>query len=180
MNQASQDILNYIVDNHLALHDISDEGISKVIDALFNFNDLLPKEQVLFNSIMAQAIDFEWIAQQLSNWEEEEELKRLDAPRSNAFFIIFVNVPLFIPWASAAAIFDPLRLNASTTKISLTTSIKSSYCMQSSTAAETIIAISALIRASATSLLSLMFKLLTLIILSGSVIFTASLVDDYQ
>jgi hypothetical protein len=81
MNQASQDILDYIVDNHLALHDISDEGISKVIDALFNFNDLLPKEQVLFNSIMAQAIDFEWIAQQLSNWEEEEELKRLDAQR---------------------------------------------------------------------------------------------------
>jgi hypothetical protein len=50
MNQASQDILDYIVDNHLALRDITDEGISKAIDALFNFNDLLPKEQVLFNS----------------------------------------------------------------------------------------------------------------------------------
>ena len=85
MNQASQDILDYIVDNHLALHDISDKGISKVIDALFNFNDLLPKEQVLFNSIMAQAIDFEWIAQQLNNWEEEEELKRLDAQREDYY-----------------------------------------------------------------------------------------------
>ncbi len=31
------------------------------------------KEQVLFNSIMAQAIDFEWIAEQLQNWAEEEE-----------------------------------------------------------------------------------------------------------
>ena len=85
MNQASQDILDYIVDNHLALHDISDEGISKVIDALFNFNDLLPSEQVLFNSIMAHGIDFEWIAQQLSNWEEEEELKRLDAQREDYY-----------------------------------------------------------------------------------------------
>lgn len=83
MNQASQDVLDYIVDNHLALKDITDEGISKVIDALFNFNDLLPKEQVLFISIMAQAIDFEWIAQQLQSWQEEEELKRLDAQRED-------------------------------------------------------------------------------------------------
>jgi hypothetical protein len=71
MNQASQDILDYIVDNHLALRDITDEGISKAIDALFNFNDLLPKEQVLFNSIMAQAIDFEWIAQQLQTGQRK-------------------------------------------------------------------------------------------------------------
>jgi hypothetical protein len=85
MNQASQDILDYIVDNHLALRDITDEGISKAIDALFNFNDLLPKEQVLFNSIMAQAIDFEWIAQQLQNWAEDEELKRLDAQREDYY-----------------------------------------------------------------------------------------------
>lgn len=85
MNQASQDILNYIVDNHLTMLDISDEGISRVIDALFNFNYLLPKEQVLFNSIMAQAIDFEWIAIQLSNWQEEEELKRLDAQREDYY-----------------------------------------------------------------------------------------------
>ena len=83
MNQASQDILDYIVDNHLALRDITDEGISKAIDALFNFNDLLPKEQVLFNSIITQAIDFEWIAEQLQNWAEEEELKRLDAQRED-------------------------------------------------------------------------------------------------
>jgi hypothetical protein len=34
---------------------------------------------------MAQAIDFEWIAQQLSNWEEEEELKRLDAQREDYY-----------------------------------------------------------------------------------------------
>jgi hypothetical protein len=85
MNQASQDILDYIVDNHLPMHHISDEGISRVIDTLFNFNDLLPKEQVLFNSIMAQAIDFKWIAIQLSNWQEEEELKRLDAQREDYY-----------------------------------------------------------------------------------------------
>jgi len=85
MNQASQDILDYIVDNHLPMQDISDEGISRVIDALFNFNDLLPKEQVLFNSIMAQSIDFEWIAIQLSNWQEEEELKRLDAYKEDHY-----------------------------------------------------------------------------------------------
>jgi hypothetical protein len=77
MNQASQDILDYIVDNHLALRDITDEGISNAIDALFNFNDLLPKEQVLFNSIMAQAIDFEWIAQQLENWAGGRRVKKI-------------------------------------------------------------------------------------------------------
>ena len=85
MNQASQDLLDYIVDNHLAIKDTTDEGVSKVIDALFNFNDLLPKEQVLFNSIMAQAIDFDWVALQLTNWQEEEELKRLDAQREDYY-----------------------------------------------------------------------------------------------
>lgn len=85
MNQATQDVLDYIVDNKLCLRDLTDEGISKLIDALFNFNDLLPKEQVLFNSIMAQAIDFEWIAQQLQNWQEEEELKRLEAQREDYY-----------------------------------------------------------------------------------------------
>lgn len=85
MNQASQDLLDYIVDNHLAIKDNTDSGVSKVIDALFNFNDLLPKEQVLFNSIMTQAIDFNWVALQLTNWQEEEQLKILDAQREDYY-----------------------------------------------------------------------------------------------
>lgn len=85
MNQASQDLLDYIVDNHLAIKDTTDAGVSKVIDALFNFNDLLPKEQVLFNSIMAQAIDFDWVALQLTNWQEEEQLLRINAQREDYY-----------------------------------------------------------------------------------------------
>jgi hypothetical protein len=34
---------------------------------------------------MAQAIDFEWIAQQLQNWAQEEELKKLDAQREDYY-----------------------------------------------------------------------------------------------
>lgn len=85
MNQASQDLLDYIVDNHLAIKDTTDAEVSRVIDALFNFNDLLPKEQVLFNSIMAQAIDFDWVALQLTNWQEEEELLRINAQREDYY-----------------------------------------------------------------------------------------------
>ena len=68
-----------------SIKDISQEGVESAIDLIFNFNDLLPQEQHLFNSIMLQAIDFEWISQQLSNWMEEEELKRLDAQKEDYY-----------------------------------------------------------------------------------------------
>ena len=68
-----------------SIKDISQEGVESAIDLIFNFNDLLPQEQHLFNSIMLQAIDFEWISQQLCNWMEEEELKRLDAQKEDYY-----------------------------------------------------------------------------------------------
>ncbi len=76
--------VNYLTDVY-SIKDISQEGVESAIDLIFNFNDLLPQEQHLFNSIMLQAIDFEWISQQLCNWMEEEELKRLDAQKEDYY-----------------------------------------------------------------------------------------------
>ena len=84
MNYANYAVLNYLTDVY-SIKDISQEGVESAIDLIFNFNDLLPQEQHLFNSIMLQAIDFEWISQQLSNWMEEEELKRLDAQKEDYY-----------------------------------------------------------------------------------------------
>lgn len=84
MNDANYAVLNYLTDVY-RIKDISQEGVEGAIDLIFNFNDLLPQEQHLFNSIMLQAIDFEWISQQLSNWMEEEELKRLDAQKEDYY-----------------------------------------------------------------------------------------------
>lgn len=84
MNDANYAVLNYLTDVY-RIKDISQEGVEGAIDLIFNFNDLLPQEQHLFNSIMLQAIDFEWISQQLSNWMEEEELKRLDALKEDYY-----------------------------------------------------------------------------------------------
>lgn len=84
MNNANYAVLNYLTDVY-RIKDISQEGVESAIDLIFNYNDLLPQEQHLFNSIMLQAIDFEWISQQLSNWMEEEELKRLDALKEDYY-----------------------------------------------------------------------------------------------
>ena len=84
MNDANYAVLNYLTDVYI-IKDISQEGVESAIDLIFNFNNLLPQEQHLFNSIMLQAIDFEWISQQLSNWMEEEELKRLDAQKEDYY-----------------------------------------------------------------------------------------------
>lgn len=84
MNDANYAVLNYLTDVY-SIKDISQEGVESAIDLIFNYNDLLPQEQHLFNLIMLQAIDFEWISQQLSNWMEEEELKRLDAQKEDYY-----------------------------------------------------------------------------------------------
>jgi hypothetical protein len=84
MNDANYAVLNYLTDVY-RIKDITQEGVESAIDLIFNFNDLLPQEQHLFNSIMLQAIDFEWISQQLCNWMEEEELKRLDAQKEDYY-----------------------------------------------------------------------------------------------
>ena len=84
MNDANYAVLNYLTDVY-SIKDISQEGVESAIDLILNFNDLLPQEQHLFNLIMLQAIDFEWISQQLSNWMEEEELKRLDAQKEDYY-----------------------------------------------------------------------------------------------
>ena len=84
MNDANYAVLNYLTDVYI-IKDISQEGVESAIDLIFNFNDLLPQEQHLFNSIMLQAIDFEWISQQLCNWMEEEELKKLDAQKEDYY-----------------------------------------------------------------------------------------------
>ena len=84
MNEANYAVLNYLT-NEYPIKDVSIEGVEEAIDLIFNFNDLLPQEQHLFNSIMLQALDFEWISEQLTSYLMEEELKKLDAQREDYY-----------------------------------------------------------------------------------------------
>ena len=84
MNDANYAVLNYLT-NEYGIKDVSIEGVEEAIDLIFNFNDLLPKEQHLFNSIMLQSLDFEWISEQLTSYLMEEELKKLDAQREDYY-----------------------------------------------------------------------------------------------
>jgi hypothetical protein len=84
MNEANYAVLNYLT-NEYGIKDVSIEGVEDAIDLIFNFNDLLPTEQHLFNSIMLQALDFEWISEQLTNYLMEEEMKKLDAQREDYY-----------------------------------------------------------------------------------------------
>lgn len=84
MNEANYAVLNYLT-NEYGIKDVSIEGVENAIDLIFNFNDLLPTEQNLFNSIMLQALDFEWISEQLTSYLMEEELKKLDAQREDYY-----------------------------------------------------------------------------------------------
>ena len=84
MNEANYAVLNYLT-NEYGIKDVSIEGVEEAIDLIFNFNDLLPHEQHLFNSIMLQSLDFEWISEQLTSYLMEEELKKLDAQREDYY-----------------------------------------------------------------------------------------------
>ena len=84
MNEANYAVLNYLT-NEYGIKDVSIEGVEDAIHLIFNFNDLLPTEQHLFNSIMLQALDFEWISEQLTSYLMEEELKKLDAQREDYY-----------------------------------------------------------------------------------------------
>ena len=84
MNEANYAVLNYLT-NEYGIKDVSIKGVEDAIDLIFNFNDLLPTEQHLFNSIMLQVLDFEWISEQLTSYLMEEELKKLDAQREDYY-----------------------------------------------------------------------------------------------
>jgi hypothetical protein len=84
MNDANYALLNYLTDVH-KIKDITHEGVEKAIDLIFNFNDLLPQEQHLFNSIMLQAIDFEWVSEQLNYYALQEEMKKVEAYKEDHY-----------------------------------------------------------------------------------------------
>jgi hypothetical protein len=75
MNDANYAVLNYLK-NEYGIKDVSIEGVE---DLIFNFKDLLPQEQHLFNSIMVESIDFNWISEQLTEHLQEIELQRIEA-----------------------------------------------------------------------------------------------------
>jgi hypothetical protein len=78
MNDANYAVLNYLK-NEYGIKDVSIEGVEEAIDLIFNFNDLLPQEQHLFNSIMVESIDFNWVSEQLTEHLQEIELQRIEA-----------------------------------------------------------------------------------------------------
>lgn len=75
MNDANYAVLNYLK-NEYGIKDVSIEGVE---DLIFNFKDLLLQEQHLFNSIMVESIDFNWVSEQLTEHLQEIELQRIEA-----------------------------------------------------------------------------------------------------
>lgn len=62
--------INFMVINYLHdvyhIKDTSVEGVEKAIDDIFNFENILPQYKSLFNSVMVEAINFEYVSERLS------------------------------------------------------------------------------------------------------------------
>ena len=65
MNDTNLMVLNYLLDVY-HIKDTSVEGVERAIKDIFNFENILPEYRSLFNSIMADSIDFELISQRLN------------------------------------------------------------------------------------------------------------------
>ncbi len=84
MNEANQAVLNYLT-NTYRIQDVSIEGVEQAIDTIFNFNMLTPLQKQLFNIIILQALDIEYISEQLTSYMMEEELKRIEAQKEDYY-----------------------------------------------------------------------------------------------
>lgn len=66
-------VLNYLNDVY-HIKDTSVEGIEKAIDDIFNFENILPQYKSLFNSLMVEAINFNWVSDRLTFQRMMEQL----------------------------------------------------------------------------------------------------------
>ena len=65
MNDINVMVINYLNDVY-HIKDTSVEGVEKAIDDIFNFENVLPQYKSLFNSLMVEAIVFEYVSERLT------------------------------------------------------------------------------------------------------------------
>ena len=65
MNDINVMVVNYLNDVY-HIKDTSVEGVEKAIDDIFNFENVLPQYKSLFNSLMVEAIVFEYVSERLT------------------------------------------------------------------------------------------------------------------
>jgi hypothetical protein len=58
-------VINYLNDVY-HIKDTSVEGVEKAIDDIFNFENIMPQYKSLFNSLMVEAIDFDYVSERLT------------------------------------------------------------------------------------------------------------------
>jgi hypothetical protein len=73
MNDTNLMVINYLNDVY-HIKDTSVEGVEKAIDDIFNFENILPQYKSLFNSLMVESIDFDYVSERLTFKKMMEQL----------------------------------------------------------------------------------------------------------
>jgi hypothetical protein len=73
MNDINIMVINYLNDVY-HIKDTSIEGVEKAIDDIFNFENILPQYKSLFNSLMVESIDFDYVSERLTFKKMMEQL----------------------------------------------------------------------------------------------------------
>jgi hypothetical protein len=73
MNDINVMVINYLNDVY-HIKDTSVEGVEKAIDDIFNFENILPQYKSLFNSLMVEAINFDYVSERLTFKKMMEQL----------------------------------------------------------------------------------------------------------
>jgi hypothetical protein len=66
-------VINYLNDVY-HIKDTSVEGVEKAVDDIFNFENILPQYKSLFNSLMVESIDFDYVSERLTFIKMMEQL----------------------------------------------------------------------------------------------------------
>jgi hypothetical protein len=67
-------VINYLNDVY-HIKDTSVEGVEKAIDDIFNFENILPQYKSLFNSLMVESINFDYVSERLTFKKMMEQLE---------------------------------------------------------------------------------------------------------
>ena len=73
MNDINVMVINYLNDVY-HIKDTSVEGVEKAIDDIFNFENILPQYKSLFNNLMVETIDFDYVSERLTFKKMMEQL----------------------------------------------------------------------------------------------------------
>jgi hypothetical protein len=73
MNDMNIMVINYLNDVY-HIKDTSVEGVEKAIDDIFNFENILPQYKSLFNSLMVESINFDYVSERLTFKKMMEQL----------------------------------------------------------------------------------------------------------